>query len=181
MTISKSKGVYDTLIDETVCQLIKESGLASREVALDLERLPLVLSNYLRAAFHAKLAGTPGHKREEVARTLSKEVIRLLDLDTFSDVKFPAQLLKSLGTYSPNGSQDHYEQPLIPLSESALITNSSSEPSVGAEITRELASSDRVDILMAFIRFSGIRPHLKAFESVIERGGEVRVATTTYS
>jgi superfamily II DNA or RNA helicase len=181
MVIRKTKGVYDALIDETIREVIKKSGLPSVEIPLDIERMPKVLSDYLRTALRAKLAAAPAHDRERVAEEVTNGVFKLLEMDEPTKVEFPANLLKSLGSINPDGSADHFEQPTIPLSESALITNSSSEPSVGSEITRELASSDKVDVLMAFVRFSGIRPHLDAFKAVIDRGGEVRIATTTYT
>ena len=76
--------------------------------------------------------------------------------------------------------------PETPLAESALLVNASGEPSLASELGRELATADRVDLLCAFVKWSGLRVLIDALAAVVERGwarGEaspVRVLTTTY-
>lgn len=72
------------------------------------------------------------------------------------------------------------ERPSVPLDASALLVNAPDEPSLGREIEREIASADRVDLLCAFIRWYGFRILRPAFERLIDRGGKLRVLTTTY-
>lgn len=71
--------------------------------------------------------------------------------------------------------------PEIPLSQSDLLVNARGEPRVGSVLEREIESADRIDLIIAFIRWSGLRlvePRLRAF---IEAGHELRVITTTYT
>ncbi|HTP26444.1 MAG TPA: phospholipase D-like domain-containing protein [Anaeromyxobacteraceae bacterium] len=76
--------------------------------------------------------------------------------------------------------------PQTPLAESALLVNASGEPSLGRELTRELASADRVDLLCAFVKRSGLRFVLDELAALVARArprGErqpLRVLTTTY-
>jgi hypothetical protein len=48
-------------------------------------------------------------------------------------------------------------RPGIPLSDTALITNSPEDPSLGFELRAELATADRVDLLCAFVKWHGLR------------------------
>ena len=48
-------------------------------------------------------------------------------------------------------------RPTVPLSQNALFVASKQEPALSRELRRELASADRIDLLCAFIRWSGIR------------------------
>lgn len=72
------------------------------------------------------------------------------------------------------------ERPEIPLSASALLVNSRGQPRIGHEVNRELASADRVDLLCAFIKWQGLRILERGLVDLRERGGTLRVITTTY-
>ena len=45
----------------------------------------------------------------------------------------------------------------MPLSDTALLTNTKDEPSLGAELQAEIASADRVDLLVRFVKWHGMR------------------------
>src|SRR4051794_20696083 len=72
------------------------------------------------------------------------------------------------------------ERPAVPLSTSALLVNGRGQPRIGYEVTRELASADRVDLLCAFIKWHGLRVLEDALADLRERGVRLRVITTTY-
>ncbi|MEU6946277.1 DUF3427 domain-containing protein [Streptomyces sp. NPDC046316] len=71
-------------------------------------------------------------------------------------------------------------RPATPLSETALITNSPDDPSLGFELRAELATADRVDLLCAFVKWHGLRVIEQSLESAHARGVPIRVITTTY-
>ena len=58
--------------------------------------------------------------------------------------------------------------------------NAEGQPNVGSELRAELASADSVDLLCAFVIWSGVRHLREALARVRERGGKIRVITTTY-
>jgi superfamily II DNA or RNA helicase/HKD family nuclease len=70
--------------------------------------------------------------------------------------------------------------PETPLSTGALLTNGHGQPRIGSEVSREMASADDVDLLCAFIKWHGVRLIEDSIRSLIERGGRLRVITTTY-
>jgi superfamily II DNA or RNA helicase/HKD family nuclease len=72
-------------------------------------------------------------------------------------------------------------EPLIPLLDTTLLTNAPGEPRVGNQLLTELHSADRIDLVMAFIRRSGIAPLLDTLRSHCQSGRELRVLTTTYT
>src|SRR5690606_5526646 len=71
-------------------------------------------------------------------------------------------------------------RPTAPLTASDLLTNARDEPSIGHEVALELASADRVDLICAFIRWSGIRRLLDPIRQLTAAGKPVRIITTTY-
>ena len=72
-------------------------------------------------------------------------------------------------------------EPLIPLLDTTLLTNAPGEPRVGNQLLTELHSADRIDLVMAFIRRSGIAPLLDTLRNHCQSGRKLRVLTTTYT
>ena len=110
-----------------------------------------------------------------------------------------AYVNKVLATFAPEGSLIEDEQllqkvmaastgdllrtaylPEIPLSELALLTNAKGEPSIGSELPKELFSADRVDVLMAFVRQSGLNRLYESFKKLKDLSIPVRLLTSAY-
>lgn len=74
-------------------------------------------------------------------------------------------------------------RPTTPMSSSTLLTRSRSEPSLGLELAREVASANHVDVLVAFITMSGVRALRSELEAFARRGTglRLRVLTTVFS
>lgn len=92
--------------------------------------------------------------------------------------------LSSIFPFNPDGSVSEMESPLTPLLDTTLLTNAPGEPRVGSQIATEIVSADRIDIVMAFIRRSGIRPfidNLRKHCLRAENRPSLRVLTTTYT
>ncbi|WP_380166895.1 phospholipase D-like domain-containing protein [Jannaschia sp. R86511] len=71
-------------------------------------------------------------------------------------------------------------RPAVPLSRPALLTNSHTDPKLGAELRAELATADRVDLLCAFVKWYGLRVLEDQLKELKQRGVPLRVLTTTY-
>ena len=81
----------------------------------------------------------------------------------------------------PDGKPEVIERPLTPLLDTTLLTNARGEPSVGHELRAEVHSTDAIDVVMAFIRWSGVRPLMEVLRRHCTEGKPVRVLTTTYT
>ncbi len=61
-----------------------------------------------------------------------------------------------------------------------MLTNAPGEPTVGSELRHELATSDEVDLLCAFVMWPGLRLLEAELRDARDRGVAFRVVTTTY-
>ncbi|MGB5231264.1 MAG: DEAD/DEAH box helicase family protein [Desulfoprunum sp.] len=80
----------------------------------------------------------------------------------------------------PNYGTTTIPRPHTPLAESSLFTGSPQEPQLAHELHEEMRSADGVDILVSFIKWSGLRLLLPAFEDLRDRRVPVRLLTTSY-
>lgn len=71
-------------------------------------------------------------------------------------------------------------RPDTPLAESSLFTGSPKEPQLAKELLVEMRSADAVDVLVSFIKWTGLRLLMPAFEDLRGRNVPVRVITTSY-
>ena len=55
------------------------------------------------------------------------------------------------------GVRETITRPLTPLLDTTVLTNAPGEPAVGHELRAEIPSADAIDVVMAFIRWSGVR------------------------
>jgi superfamily II DNA or RNA helicase/HKD family nuclease len=80
----------------------------------------------------------------------------------------------------PNYATSGIPRPSTPIVESSLFTGSPREPQLSHELQEEMLSADAVDILVSFIKWSGLRLLMPAFEDLRSRDVPVRLITTSY-
>lgn len=98
-----------------------------------------------------------------------------------AEILLPARTLQGIKARSRLGDPlDLPVPPATPFAHSDLLVNAQGQPNIGSELRNELASADAVDLICAFVIWSGVRHLRDALAGVIARGGRVRVITTTY-
>jgi superfamily II DNA or RNA helicase/HKD family nuclease len=175
-------GVYERLVDgELRRSLGAMPDLTGEERSLLLAEAPDRLADHVADRLRMSLRRA-GDLEEQV--TLTQRLLEELDLaDDEADrsllLDVPASVLTRVGPpLLPGQSPPPF--PLIPLSDSDLLVNAREEPRLGEALLRELETADRVDLIVAFIRWAGIRILLDPLRRLAERGVPLRVITTTY-
>ncbi|MGW1875918.1 DUF3427 domain-containing protein [Streptomyces sp. NPDC001975] len=146
------------------------------------ESSPHVLARHISQAIGRRLSQLPQDKRVAVANQIIESLaFNSADLGTSDAVELiadgPRQLLAIAEKEAPGV---YAVRPLTPLSETALITNSAEDPSLGSELRAELATADRIDLLCAFVKWYGLRVLEDSLRAAKERNVQIRVITTTY-
>ncbi len=183
------RGLYEVLVTEGL-----EAELGALEGSLTPERGKLRPAEAAdRVALHLSriiqraLAVVEDGKRVAEGVALARALIEVIEGSIAKSrvgperPLAPGEVLRALLGRLPDGSAESIPAPLIPLLDTTLLTNAPGEPRVGHQILTEIRSADRIDVVMAFIRRSGIRGLLGALRSHCEAGRALRVLTTTYT
>lgn len=183
------RGLYEQLISEALERelarlpgslVLSRGGLRAADAG---DRLALFLARIVERAVDGLAEKDRVKRGLALARvlvgTLAAELHRE-DLRLEAPVQ-EAPILRAVLARQPDGRPEPIDAPLIPLLDTTLLTNAPGEPRVGHQILTEIGSADGIDVVMAFIRRSGIRPLLGAFRRHCERGRPLRILTTTYT
>ena len=69
-------------------------------------------------------------------------------------------------------------RPIQSLRQTGLLVNGGRDTQIASEVSREIPSADRIDLLCAFIRHSGLRLFQSELARRVEEGAELRVITS---
>ncbi|MBL0167901.1 MAG: DUF3427 domain-containing protein [Propionivibrio sp.] len=174
-------GLYELLIDQEIGALLESRpDLVATIVAIDDESAPHTYSQFLAQLLHQALPIVRPEKRLAIINRL----VVLLSAEDGLDYTKRKQLLSRtenlLKEIRTNNIGAPLHRPESSLRVSSLLTGSCDDPQLEHELRAEMMSADRVDILVSFIKWSGLRLLVPAFDNLAERGIDVRIITTSY-
>lgn len=178
-----SPGIYEALLTEELRDVIaRHPELRSIFGKLDVEEVP---SRY--AAFIARIVEKALRlETDAVARiSLCNEIVALISGRSTAEHLKDQRLIEIDKSVLLEVTPPHYTtggipRPETPLTESSLFTGSPSDPQLVHELLQEMASADTADVLVSFIKWSGLRLLMPGFEEMTRRGAQLRVITTSY-
>jgi superfamily II DNA or RNA helicase len=182
-------GLYQQLLTEGLEQQLRD--LQDTLVAtdgLDPQEAPRLLARHLAGLARIALEHLSGGSTPDHQLALVNQLVVLLQsqapraISTADQLHPSGQLLSEIRSTALLPGQGATIRPLIPLADSTLLVNAGGEPSVGQALIHEIPSAQQVDLLCAFIKWSGLRllqPALSAFLQA-QPSRSLRVLTTVY-
>jgi superfamily II DNA or RNA helicase len=185
-----TSGLYDDLIDLCLKEGIEglqEDQLRARFTEVDSADIPQRIAEVVATWIARSLDRLPEKDRTDGAIELSKRLLSTLHefspgtIQKNDELATPLRRLAAIETVTPDGRSQAIGRPLTPLRDTVLMTNARGEPGVGRELAAEIESADRIDLVCAFIRWTGIREMMPALRRHVESGRALRIITTVYT
>ncbi|MEI7672247.1 MAG: DEAD/DEAH box helicase family protein, partial [Deltaproteobacteria bacterium] len=176
-------GIYEALIDEYLRDaLALRPELRTVLGKIDSEEQPAKYASFVAKVLEQALREEyDPEKRLELCNRILGHVANEPGrghLEKCRLVSDPKPIL--LEITPPNYGTSGIPRPYTPLAESSLFTGSPHEPQLAHELHEEMRSADAVEILVSFIKWSGLRLLMPAFEDLRDRDVPVRLITTSY-
>ena len=194
--MSLRPGLYERLIDREVQTWLKalaEKGVESLRESPPEAEVPLLYARYLLPIVRQAVAEIREDRLErgrELVNSLVGEIARFMGDETWEQALLPSPaelLLEVPDPESPRqgegllgGISSESLRPLTGISEHTLLTGAVADPRLAHELEAEILSASRIDWMVSFLRWSGLRLLLPALERAARRGIPLRVITTTY-
>jgi superfamily II DNA or RNA helicase len=180
-------GLYDQPVTMGLARELEEIDDALKRIeTADLARSPVAFSRALTERLVRVLESLPAETRLAAQVDLVNELFARLQavtpgVVTEDDRLAPeGQMLRAvLAPTPPPREPTPPPYPALPLGESGLLVNGRRDLSIGPAIRREIGSSDRVDLLCSFLKWSGLRLVHEELRALCKRG-VLRVLTTAY-
>ena len=187
-------GLYDAAVTEALRALLdaRPADLLLEEGELDPSSAPWILARLLHDRVVRALDALPSSDKaarldQQIA--LTNRLLELLVKDApesgalASDrvARPPKRLLSVVSSAGTRlGEARPPPRPLIPLGATDLLVNGKRDVSLGPAVRLEIASSDRVDLLCSFLKWSGFRLLEDVLREFLDQGKRLRVLTTAY-
>ncbi len=90
-------------------------------------------------------------------------------------------LMEAVERQALGGTRSGVPRPTLSLRRTGLLVNGRRDVQIASEIAREIPSADRIDLLCAFVRHSGLRLFRSELEERVREGARVRVIASVYT
>ena len=186
-------GLYEQVINNALSSELAEIPEARKAVApIDKAEASKVLAQYLADVVQKGLDNVLDNGGDISAQiALTNRIVDLIQ-STTKEADFAAlgvdqraeQLLALLREADPRlavgKTASDLSRPETSIAQSSLFTGAIHEPQMYTELKKEIVSADRIDMLVSFIKWSGLRLLMDELREFTQNGGELRIITTSY-
>jgi superfamily II DNA or RNA helicase len=192
------QGIYEEIINRKLKGQLTELGINNYDInkeQIDVEEARKLLSSYISQVTRKALKFVRENESNDEQALLSQiqtcnEIISILS-DRLDDEEFRQLKIEEEGEvitsiYSQINSIRSIKpgeviRPVTPLSQSSLFTGSNYEPNMLGELKKEILTADSIDMLVSFIKWSGLRCIIEELRTFTENpNNKLRVITTSY-
>jgi superfamily II DNA or RNA helicase len=192
-----NQGLYEELVTKLINYKLNEldkNTFQVKKTSIDKAEAAQLLAQHIGKVIKYALEILPKDKEidfiENQIRVSNKIILFLKDelkKEEFEDdlIETEGKILKAVFTKIDAHFTDldlHLKEitPYTRLIHSELFTGGNSGTTLESELRKEILSSDRIDLLVSFIKWKGIRILEHELREFTSRGGKLRVITTTY-
>ncbi len=184
-------GLYEEIINKQInSELEQIPDSCKYKEKVDSAEASRVLATYVSELVQRKMDSISEESGDDALDNqieFANKVISMIDdeLNEQTMIEHPGEMLLSV-----MGDKDErlllgkrakdLVRPETSMAYSSLFTGAISEPQMLTELKKEIVSANRIDMLVSFIKWSGLRELLEELKEFTKKGGHLRVICTSY-
>ena len=184
-------GLYEQIINKGLDSELSATDKLSQTAPIDCAEASKVLAKYVADVVEKGLDNVKDNGGDlnsqvvlvnHIVSTIMAET-KEADFDTLSVAERAEQLLALFDKKNSVLAIDERAEIIRPetsIAQSSLFTGAVHEPQMFTELKKEIVSADRIDMLVSFIKWSGLRLIMDELREFTQNGGELRIITTSY-
>ena len=185
-------GLYEQVINSQIKALLQEIPEVRKSVAqIDQAEASKVLTQYLSEIIQKGLDNVSDNGGGITAQVaLINKVVETITKTTqetdFAQMSVDERAEQLMALLGENDVDIHAGKtaaklirPETSIAQSSLFTGAIHEPQMFSELKKEIQSADRIDMLVSFIKWSGLRLIIDELRDFTAGGGKLRLITTS--
>lgn len=184
-------GLYEQVINKIIADALDRTDKLRRVALIDDAESSKVLAKYITEIIEKGLLYLKDKGGDTLAQIgLVNKLVEIIKIET-KEADFESLLVSERGqqlfalldkknSIYALDEKAEIVRPETSLAISSLFTGAIHEPSMFSELKKEILSCDKIDMLVSFIKWSGLRLIMDELQSFTENGGQLRIITTSY-
>ncbi len=184
-------GIYEALLNEAINKDLQRCEDKDKKTdKIDKSKSNRVLAAYLEEVTRRGLSYIKGSEEEKLQKQIDfcngfiKQFSEYTGDESLNEYLIDEKgelLLEIMDKNNPKYAlgKKPLERPSTSIAENSLFTGSSLEPSLANEIQKEIKSADKIDMLVSFIKWTGLRTIIEELKE-FTKDKKLRIITTTY-
>lgn len=184
-------GLYEQVINRSLDNELAVTDKLIQTAAIDPAEAAKVLAQYITGIVEKGLQnvrdnGGDVSSQVELVNKIISSVVSETQEDGFDSMSVAerAEMLLALmerkNSIQALNEKAEIIRPETSIAQSSLFTGAIHEPQMFTELKKEIVSCDHIDMLVSFIKWSGLRLIIDELREFTMNGGELRIITTSY-
>ncbi len=180
-------GLYEQVINRYIENyLANQTEQKAISADIDTAEAPMVLSRYAASVIENRLnmIKDDGGKLNDQIGLINNIIAALSSGNSNMNVSDDGKQLMALfdvrNSANAFNSKPNIVRPETSVARSSLFTGAAFEPSMFTELKKEILSANKIDMLVSFIKWSGLRLIIDELRDFTRNGGKLRIITTSY-
>ena len=184
-------GLYEQIINKALDAELAETDKLSQTAPIDPAEASKVLAKYVAEVVEKGLDNVKDNggdltSQVELVNRIVSAIISETKEPSFDEMSVAERAEQLLSLFSRQNSllavndKAAIVRPETSLAQSSLFTGAIHEPQMYTELKKEIVSCNRIDMLVSFIKWSGLRLLMEELTTFAKNGGKLRIITTSY-
>lgn len=184
-------GLYEQVINYQIEKELSATTNFIQTAPIDNAEASRILADYISEIvekaldFISENGGDINNQIDLINRIIKTIILEIKDTE-FEQMSVAKRAELLLALLDPKnsilalGGKPQVLRPETSIAQSSLFTGAIHEPQMYSELNKEIGSCNRIDMLVSFIKWSGLRLLIDELSSFTQKGGSLRIITTSY-